>query len=123
MTADSAPLASQDSARAQRRAVPRYPFVTFVMVTEIKSGIRLPAQTSELGLNGCYINTREPFLVDTSVWIRIFKDREVFESPGRVLHFHPGIGMGVLFVDPKPDQRPVLERWLADLAARTSPNP
>jgi hypothetical protein len=109
--------------RAERRGVPRYSFSTSVMLTETTRGTRLPARTSELGLNGCYIDTLEPFPVGTPVWIRIFKDREVFESAGRVLYSHPGIGMGVLFVDPKPDQRPVLERWLADLAARTSPNP
>lgn len=123
MTADSAPPASEDSSRPERRGVPRYRFVTTVVVTESSSGTRLPARTSELGLNGCYIDTLEPFPVGTSVRMRIFKDREVFESAGRVLYSHPGIGMGILFVDLTLDQRPVLERWVVDLAARGGPNP
>lgn len=120
MTADGAPLAST---RPERRSAPRYSFATFVVVMESSSGTWLPARTSELGLNGCYIDTLVPFPVEASVLIRIFKDREVFESPGRVLYSHPGIGMGILFVDPRLDQRPVLERWVAALAARTGQTP
>ncbi len=122
MTADSAPSASEDSGRPERRSVPRYPFVTTVVVTELSSGTRLPGRTSELGLNGFYIDTLEPFPVGTLVRIRIFKDQEVFESPGRVLYSHPRIGMGILFVDSTPDQQSVLKGWVAELAARWVPD-
>ena len=122
MTADSARPASEDSGRPERRSVPRYPFVTTVIVTELSSGTRLPGRTSELGLNGFYIDTLEPFPVGTLVQIRIFKDQEVFESPGRVLYSHLGIGMGILFVDSTPDQQAVLKGWVAELAARCGPD-
>lgn len=121
MTADSASSASEDSGHPERRSVPRYRFVTTVVVTEISWGTRLPGRTSELGLNGFYMDTLEGFPVGTLVRIRILNNQEVFESPGRVLYSHPGIGMGILFVDSTPDQRSVLEGWVAKLAARSGP--
>jgi len=91
------------------------------IVTELSSGTRLPARTSELGLNGCYIDTLELFPVGTLVHLRILKDNGVFETSGRVLYCHPGIGMGIVFVDSTPDQRGVLTGWVAELAAQCEP--
>src|SRR5712692_6308714 len=47
------------SPHPERRGVPRYRFMARAVVTELSSGTRLPARTSELGLNGCYIDTLE----------------------------------------------------------------
>ena len=109
------------SPRPERRGVPRYRFTARAMVTELSSGTRLPTRTSELGLNGCYIDTLELFPVGTLVHLRILKGNGVFETSGRVLYCHAGIGMGIVFVDPTPDQREVLAGWVAELAARVEP--
>ncbi len=108
---------ARGSERAERRSVPRYRFITRAMVTDLSSGTRLPARTSELGLNGCYIDTLNLFPVGTLVRLQILKDKAVFETSGRVLYCDPGIGMGIVFLDATPDQRAVLEGWLAELAA------
>src|SRR5437879_12545033 len=91
------------------------------MVTELSSGTRLPARTSELGLNGCYIDTLELFPVGTLVQLRILKDNGVFETSGKVLYCHPGIGMGLVLVGSTPDQRGVLGGWVTKLGARCMP--
>jgi len=95
-----------------------YRFIATVVVTEPSSGTRLPAKTSELSINGCYIDTLNPFPEATLVRLRIIKDDGVFETPGRVLYCHPGFGMGIVFIDSTPDQRALLEGWLAELAAQ-----
>src|SRR5207245_8261207 len=87
------------------RSVPRYRFVATAVVTELSSGTRLPARTSELSINGCYIDTLNPFPDAALVRLRIIKDDRVFETPGRVLYCHPGFGMGIVFIDSTPDQR------------------
>lgn len=91
------------------------------MLTDLSSGTRLPVRTCELGLNGCYVDTIELFPIGALVRVRILKDNSVFETPGKVLYGHPGIGMGIVFLDPTPDQRSVLEGWVAELAARREP--
>ncbi|SRR5712691_135024 len=109
------------SERAERRSVPRYRFITRAMVTDLSSGTRLPARTSVLGLNGCYIDTLNLFPVGTLVRLQILKDKAVFETLGRVLYGDPGVGMGIVFLDATPDQRSVLEGWLAEPDARREP--
>ncbi len=112
--------ATKSAVGSQRtpRSVPRYRFIATVVVTEPSSGTRLPAKTSELSINGCYIDTLNPFPEATLVRLRIIKDDGVFETPGRVLYCHPGFGMGIVFIDSTPDQRALLEGWLAELAAQ-----
>ena len=100
------------------RSVPRYRFIATAVVTELSSGTRLPARTSELSINGCYIDTLNPFPDAALVRLRIIKDDRVFETPGRVLYCHPGFGMGIVFIDSTPDQRSLLEGWLVELAAQ-----
>ncbi len=117
-TAGGVRSASAGSERAERRSATRYPFVARAMVTDLSSGTRLPARISVLGLNGCYIDTLDLFPVGTLVRLRVFKGHAVFETLGRVLYGHPGIGMGIVFTDSTPDQRSLLEGWLAELARR-----
>jgi len=114
-TAGGATKSAVGSQRAPR-AVPRYRFIATAVVTELSSGTRLPARTSELSINGCYIDTLNPFPEATLVRLRIIKDDGVFETPGRVLYCHPGFGMGIVFTDSTPDQQSLLEGWLAELS-------
>src|SRR5437870_11994251 len=83
------------SPHPERRGVPRYRFMARAIVTELSSGTRLPARTSELGLNGCYIDTLELFPVRTLVHLRILKDNGVFETSGRVLYAIRGLAWGL----------------------------
>ena len=108
----------------ERRSVPRYRFIATAVVTELSPWTRLPrlsVRTFELGLNGCYIDTIEVFPVGTLVHLRILKDNVVFETPGRVVCRHLGIGMGVVFIDSTANQRVILQGWLAELDARCQP--
>lgn len=112
--------ATKSAVGSQRtpRTVPRYRFIATVVATEVSSGTRLPARTSELSINGCYIDTLNPFPEATLVRLRIMKDDGVFETLARVLYCHPGFGMGIVFTDSTPDQRSLLEGWLAELATQ-----
>ena len=108
----------------ERRSDPRYRFIATAVVTELSPGTRLhrlSVRTFELGLNGCYIDTIEPFLVGTFIHLRILKGNVAFETPGRVVYRHRGIGMGVVFIDSTANQQIILQGWLAELAARSQP--
>ncbi len=97
------------------RAVRRCAFVAAAEVTEVPSGAQLSARTSELGLGGCYIDVLNPFPEGTRVQLRILRDQGVFETKAKVVYCHPHSGMGLAFEEFAPEQRSLLETWLAEL--------
>jgi PilZ domain len=105
------------------RAVRRCAFVASAEVTEVSSGTQLSARTSELGVGGCYIDALNPFPEGTRVQVRILRDQGVFETNAKVVYCHPNSGMGLAFEEITPDQRSLLETWLAELVIQLRPVP
>jgi hypothetical protein len=103
---------------AKRRSVRRCPFVASAEVTELHSGALLSARNSELGLGGCYVDALNPFPKGTLVGLRILRDQGVFETNAEVVYCDPRFGMGLTFTEMTPDQRSLLETWLAEIVSR-----
>ena len=95
-----------------RRRMPRVPFVAVCELLEVKTGIRLNAQVSELSLLGCYVDTVNPLPQHTEVYVKVFSDEYFFESAARVVYCHPNLGMGLEFHDVKPHFMAVLQNWM-----------
>jgi hypothetical protein len=106
---------------AKPRAVRRCPFVASVEVTELGSGTRLSARTSEVGLGGCYVDALNPFAAGTEVKLRIVRDQGAFEAVAKVVYSDPSFGMGLSFVDIAPEQRLILENWLEEIVLQLRP--
>ena len=106
----------------KQRAVRRCPFVASAHVTDLRSGTRLSARTSELGLGGCYVDVLNPFPKDTLVELRILRDQGVFEAKAKVVYCDAAFGMGLAFSEMTPDHRAVLEGWLVDLVTQLKPS-
>ena len=81
----------------------------------MSSRTKLSVRTSELSIGGCYIDTLNPFPESTPVRVRIVRDHGVFETNGKVIYSHSGLGMGISFVEIAAEQRSVLENWLAEI--------
>jgi hypothetical protein len=105
----------------KRRSVRRCAFVASAEVTELSSGARLSARTSELGLGGCYIDALNPFPQGALVQLRIVRDQGVFETQAKVVYCDPRFGMGLAFAGTTTDQRSILEAWLAELVVQLKP--
>ena len=95
-----------------RRAYCRQPFNAVAELVELASGAQLTAKTSDLGPQGCYIDTLNPFPEGTAVRVILHHGDATFEASGNVIYFHAGLGMGLVFTCMAPDQRAVLEKWL-----------
>ena len=105
---------------AERRAAPRYSLVLAAEITELASGARLSARTSDVSLSGCYIDTLNPSPAGSSIRIALRTSNETLEIAGKVVYISPGLGMGVRFETPiPPDRLAILERWLQS-ASRSS---
>jgi hypothetical protein len=95
-----------------RRRTPRYSFVARAEIVADTSDVRVAAGVSELSLNGCYLDMANPFPLSTQIAIKISSANEVFQSKGRIIYLHPGIGAGVIFLDVAPKSRAILDGWL-----------
>ena len=107
---------------AKRRAVRRCLFVASAEVTELSSETRrISARTSELGIGGCYIKALDPFPEGTLVQLRIFREQGVFETKAKVVYSQGSFGMSLAFSEMAPNQRSLLEDWLAEIVIQSRP--
>lgn len=101
---------------AERRSVPRYPFVANVEIYEPLGRIRLDGQTSEISANGCYVDVMNPLEKNTVLQLRIVRDGQSFQTWARVAYVQPNLGMGVAFFDTLEEHRRIIADWLVDLS-------
>jgi len=106
---------------AKKRSVRRCSFVASVEVTDVNSGARLSARTSELGMGGCYVDALNPFPSGTLIELRMLRDQGVFETKAKVVYSDSKFGMGVAFTDMAPSQKAILETWLAEIVILLKP--
>jgi hypothetical protein len=105
---------------AKQRSVRRCALVASVEVTELRTRALLPARISELGVGGCYVDALNPFPEGALVALRILRDQGVFETKAKVVYCDARFGMGLAFMDMTPDQRSILETWLAEIVTQLS---
>jgi hypothetical protein len=101
---------------SERRRSARYPFLAAAELTESISGARLEISTSNLGFNGCYLDTIILLPQGTILNIQITYQGQVFAAGGVVAHSHPNMGMGVKFIALESGCASLLETWLNEVA-------
>jgi len=109
---------TKEPTHAKKRAVRRCAFVASAEVIEPGTDTRISARTSELGLGGCYIETLNPFSEGTLINVRILRDQGVFEAEAKVVYSQASFGMGLAFTKMEPNQRALLEDWLAEIVTQ-----
>ncbi len=78
---------------SERRESPRYPFLAQAELTELTSGVRIEACTSDLNSNGCYLDTLNPLQPGTIISIQITHQEQVFAAGGVVAYSQSNMGM------------------------------
>lgn len=101
----------------ERRRDPRYPLVAEARIADVGSGTEIKLRTSDLSITGCYLDTVSPLPNGTNIVLKICRDNGLFETNGKVVYVHPGMGMGVCFTDTRPAQQAILQRWIAEIAS------
>lgn len=105
----------------QTRAAKRCSMVASVEVTDLGSNTRLSARMSEIGIGGCYVDAMNPFPEGTAVDVRILRDQGTFEAKAKVVYCDSTMGMGLAFTEMAPEQRSLLEDWLAEIVSQLKP--
>jgi|HubBroStandDraft_5_1064220.scaffolds.fasta_scaffold896878_1 hypothetical protein len=96
----------------ERRRGPRYLFVADTEVTDMPSGPKRSARTSELSISGCFIDTHDPAAAGTHLRIRISQRNTTFTAFGCVISVIPNTGMSIAFTNIELNQVSILEKWL-----------
>ena len=96
----------------ERRSAPRHAMVLAAEVIELPRGTKLNARTSDISKTGCYVDTLNPLPKGTSVYVKIFTEEYLFETPAIVVYCHAHLGMGLAFHDVKPHFVNVLQNWV-----------
>jgi hypothetical protein len=117
MPDEFAPPKGQEAATAERRDARRYPFICPAELMDLEGNTRISARTADLSLHGCYIDTLNPFPLDTRVRLRLAKNDQQLELQARVTACHMGSGMGLMFEHLTVQQNFVLLGWLEGSAA------
>jgi hypothetical protein len=105
-----------------RRSQRRSQFTASALVFEPKSEAILRARTGDLGPEGCFIDTLNPFASGTVVKVRINKSSMSFEAWAKVVYSLDSMGMGLAFKPVGPEQLWVLQEWLGDSCGDLLPN-
>ena len=107
--------------KLRRRNQHRQPFTASALVFEPKSETLLRARTADLGSDGCFVDTLNPFSPGTVVKVRIDKGGATFEASARVVYALASMGMGLVFNTVGPEQLWVLQEWLGDASGTPLP--
>lgn len=98
-----------------QRAAPSDFFLAPIKLTDVQSEKQLAAQTKDLNLFGCFVETMNPFPQGTKVRLRISRAGAHVTALGKVANLQPNAGMGIAFITIEPNSFPVLDGWLASL--------
>ncbi|MFI5058540.1 MAG: PilZ domain-containing protein [Candidatus Acidiferrales bacterium] len=112
-----------ESVPAERRTHPRYPCTAGAEITDLASGARITARTSDIGRGGCYVDAINPFPVGTAVKVRLTKDNQSFVAQAKVAYAMSGLGMGLMFTSADPEQLWTLQRWITELGRTSGTEP
>jgi PilZ domain len=99
---------------------PRFSFVAEAEVSWKENKSRIVTRISELSAHGCYVDTVNPFPMDTELHFVIRYGCSTCEMPGKVIYARSGFGMGVLFGEIAPIHKATLNNWLEELARKTA---
>lgn len=107
----------------ERRRSLRIPFTAGVVAVEPRSQTEIDAHTTDLSAYGCYVDTMSPLPAQTEIDLRLTRNGKSFHTRARVMYCQAGVGMGLLFTEIAPEERPMIERWFAELRGESAPEP
>ena len=105
----------------ERRTSERHFFSESGEVLDVGSGTRLKVRVADISLEGCYMDTMNPFPAGTLVRVTINRNGAGFISTGTVRNSQHGMGMGITFAELGAMDKALLSQWISELSSPSSP--
>lgn len=96
------------------RRFDRFSFNATAEVKDLGSRNEQILITRDLSTGGCFVKTVAPLPPGTRIRVRIEHDGAEFRAEARVTNNVSATGMGLEFIEVEPNDRAVLEKWLAE---------
>jgi len=100
---------------AERRKMKRHAFSATTEVADLATGARLTTRAADLSLQGCYLDSLNPFAIGSQIQVRITWGGAELKCKAVVRDSKPGMGMGVAFTDLDDARRSLIEKWIEQL--------
>jgi hypothetical protein len=91
---------------------PRHSIRADAQICDSVSGRVIDAETPDVSLGGCYVETSNPLDAKSTVRIQISYNGSTVSTYGDVVRSDKGKGMGLKFRGIAPEQVAVIKRWL-----------
>ena len=96
----------------ERRKHARY-FTSFeIEIKDMESSFPIRGATTDVSLGGCYVATIFPLAAGSQILFTLFVAGENIKGRGSVQTCHPGVGMGIRFIDLSDRDKLLLEKYL-----------
>jgi PilZ domain len=99
----------------RRHRPSRLPFIAAVQVMAVDTGEHMAAQTDDLTLSGCFVETPSPLLEGEKVAVQISYNGMAAMALGEIAFSDSGRGMGIRFTSIEPSSASILDAWLTEL--------
>src|SRR2546427_12212967 len=99
---------------SERRRHPRFAIIADAEVTEITSGTKLSAKTSDLSAGGCFLDMLNPSPEGTEIAVRISHADATFTARGKVGFSFPTMGMEARLTAVLASKQAVRQKWLEE---------
>jgi hypothetical protein len=106
----------------ERRRAPRYLLVAHAEIISPLSEACLGAQTSDVSLFGCFMNTSYSLPLGTEIRLRLKYQQTPLITSAVVARSEPSMGFGVSFTNMKGAQKILLQKWLQELPSNQARN-
>jgi len=105
----------------ERRRYPRYTCDLGIEVRPENGQNGYWGTLADICLGGCYVYTFSPMPAETAVALRLKSTSVEIALKGRVVTFHPGVGMGIEFLSySDPDGETKLKALLHELEGKAA---
>jgi PilZ domain len=100
----------------ERRQYSRYFVSVEIEIKEVGGSFPVRGATTDVSLGGCYVAIIFPFAVGSQIDFTLFVADESVKGRGVVQTCHPGVGMGIRFIDLTVQDKLLLERYFSSLS-------
>ncbi len=114
----SQPLSAGSQDHGERRSAPRIPCAGTGQIQQ--KGVAFPtwAEVSDLSSGGCYVQMVFTIPRGSVVDVQLTINTRSFAALGEVVTSHPGVGMGIKFIELTPENQKTLSEILQELTAK-----
>ena len=117
-----APYSRNPPAAREKRKFPRHRIPFTIEIRDMKSvRSHTRTKTEDIAGSGCYVETRIPLPVQTTVQVTFWLDSEQVQTAAIVRTSDGGVGMGIEFIGLDETAQKQLQLQLESLAEKSSP--